>query len=195
MKRLIRKANENLEEMIGIIDDIAAWCKYDMNSLDVEKVISLNQDCLTNAKVYRAMGMENDWFLEDIIETSNFPITIGEICDQIKEKGIFYDDKYSSFTTDLSFAEEWNDINNFQQTSVEYILVANKTGLDIEKIYNKWKDEIDTPSMQVINECLYAKEIICKFDDDFNFHSLHKITNMGQQIESIEEAIKIFELE
>ena len=195
MKRLIRKANDNLDEMIKIIDDIAAWCQYDMGALDVEKAISLNPDCMTTAKVYRAMGMENEWFMEDILEVSEFPITIGELCNQIKEKGIFYDDKYSSFTTDLSFAEEWNSLNNFQQTCVEYVLVADKTGLDIEKVYNKWKDQIDTPSMQVINECLVAKEIICKFDKEFDFYSLQEITNMGQQIESIEEAIKIFELD
>ena len=77
MKRLIKKStNENLEEMIDLIEGLAKWCQWDLGTLDVNRMLELNPDCVYNGKLYRGMGTQG-YDVLDIIEETNieFPIT------------------------------------------------------------------------------------------------------------------------
>ena len=189
MKRLIKKStNENLEEMIDLIEGLAKWCQWDLGTLDVNRMLELNPDCVYNGKLYRGMGTQG-YDVLDIIEETNieFPITVMDIVNKVKKELIYIDNKYCSFTKELQQAEDWNNTRDFNQQSCSYIVEIESKGLDIEKVYNKWKDDINTESMSIINDCLFIKEVISKLSHDFKIYSIQGIKDFSKQINSRDE--------
>ena len=100
---------------------------------------------------------------------------------------IYTDNKYCSFTKELQQAEDWNNTRDFNQQSCSYIVEIESKGLDIEKVYNKWKDDINTESMSIINDCLFIKEVISKLSHDFKIYSIQGIKDFSKQINSRDE--------
>lgn len=167
MKRLIKKAEIDLSKFL-----ISHLQYNDSTQSQIQEIINENPDCLYNGTGYRAFLFDEEEiiealssFLEEINETevdfNSLPYYVNNTMDKL----IRVDGLYQSFSRSFKAADTTIHYLN-ENRYIEVIIGCDiKDGLDIDKLFNKYKSGLSSEALEVCDFFKFQEEVVAKFED------------------------------
>lgn len=172
MKRLVRKANIDYNTFLKLLLNDNIYSQEEVN-----KVISDNSDCIYSGEAFRVFFFYKDEVktakekalkdlnVEDVSQADIFDILWGTLDNLIQING-----EYQSFAKSENGVRSAESHLNDGQDFAFTIKLEVSGALDVEKLFEKYKDQLDEETKEAFNYFSNQEEVLAKLDNDEYFY-------------------------